>query len=348
MCTVAIGMAIGWGIVLEVAKKMMFDALPNTKWWHRAIKPQQSMMANFGFPTQPTKKFPNGMTEPMARDFYAFLVAICSQHTISALAMMPVMIYGWEESSDTVKSLFILGTLSDLGFDIYDAITTSIRTFTKNHPNPIPIEFWIIIVAMHHTLALTLLFPMNLFYAHRFEYHQTAFSLLMAAGLCYGLGCYKFSLNIIEKKFDFVLYKALVLCQLAIILYTRVYLWFPATLSFRNHLREQNDMVMFYGASVLITIFSLFNIILVVDGFKAAIKCIPKKFGKTQKERERASIVLYEATAIDAPGMAAIQELRKFMARRRFKGAVHSVIAAQRMGSSCSGVSDNSEKDKAQ
>lgn len=101
--------------------------------------------------------------------------------------MLPVLLSGWDEASDTVKSLFIMGTLSDVGFDIYDAVKSTIRTFTK-HSDPLPIDWWIIIVAMHHTLALSLAFPMNLNYVHRWEYHQTAFSLLMAAAVCYGLG----------------------------------------------------------------------------------------------------------------------------------------------------------------
>jgi len=143
-----------------------------------------------------------------------------------------------------------LGTLADLGFDIYDAVQLSIRAFAKNHSKPIPIEFWVILVCMHHTTALLLVMPLNLHYVHRFEYHQTAVSLLYAASACYLAGAYKFTLNVYEKRKDFVLYKIIVLFQLAVLLYTRVYLWFPAAFGLRAHMKELNDTTFFYGATV--------------------------------------------------------------------------------------------------
>lgn len=344
MCTIAIGMAIAWGTLLEAAKKKIYDSLPNTDWWQNAIEPQKSMMANFGFPKEPTAKFPDGITESMARDSFAFTVTICLQHGASALFMLPVLIYGWEESSDTVRSLFILGTLCDLGFDLYDSYSSSIKTFTPNHPNALPIEFWIVIVALHHTTALSLVLPMNLSYAHRYEYHQTAFSLLMAAALCYGSGCYKFALDI-GKKRDFLLYKLIVLFQLGIILYTRVFLWFPAASSFRAHVREEHDMTFFYGASVMIGIFSLFNLILVTDAVKAAIKTIPKTFPKTPAEQERRIKAFRRASsALDYPGLAAMNAVTKIVAKRKFKAAVHAVMASKRLESSMSEASSHTGK----
>lgn len=190
--------------------------------------------------------------------------------------------------------------------------------------------------------------PMNIRYPHRFEYHQTAVSLLMAAAICYGAGCYKFAIDI-SKRGGFFMYKFLVLFQLGIILYTRVYLWFGAASSFRSHLKEQKDMTFFYGASVMITIFSLFNVILVIDGFKAAIKCIPKKFPKTDTEVEETKQTFRRASAgIDALGMGALAEVTRMMHRRKFKAAVHSVIAKNRMESSMSSGESSSDNKKAQ
>lgn len=336
MCITAVGFAIGWGIILEVSKKKIYDSLPYTEWWHRAIHPTQSMMANFGYPKEPTNKFPNAMTEPMARDFYAFLVTICSQHFVTALMMLPILMYGWEESSNAVKSLFILGTLSDVGFDIYDTAKSSMRTFT-NHPDPLPLDFWIILVVLHHTTALFLVLPMNINYIDRAEYHQTAVSLLMAASLCYAAGCYKFALDIGKKKKDFLLYKFLVIFQLCVILYTRVYLWFPAAISFRAHLKEQNDTTFLYCASFILSLLSLFNLMLVADGVMAAGKCIPKKFPKTEAEEKKTVRALHRASGgIDAPDLAFVAEFSSLMARRKFRGAVHSVIAANKMSSSMS------------
>ena len=153
-------------------------------------------------------------------------------------------------------------------------------------------------------------------------------------------GCYKFTLDI-GKKFNFLLYKAIVTTQLLIILYTRVYLWFPTASSFRTHLKEQNDTVFFYGASIMIGIFSLFNLVLVADGFKAVAKCIPKPFPKDKAEQEKTIEMFAKNTnglAVGAP--VAVMHV---LARRKFKGAVKSVIAAKRLDS----LSSHSGKPKA-
>jgi len=250
MAAVALLFATFWGFTLELSQRKIAQSLPGATWWPAAISPTTSMMHNFGFPKKPSKRFPKGVTEPMARGFYAYTINICLAHAICASPMLPVLIYGWEESSELMQVSFVLGTLADLGFDIYDAISITIRTFSKDHSSPTPIEFWFILVCLHHTPALFLVMPLNLHYVHRFEYHQIAVSLLYAASLCYLAGSYKFTLNVYEKRKDFVLYKIIVLFQLAVILYTRIYLWFPAALGLRAHLKEQNDTSFFYGATI--------------------------------------------------------------------------------------------------
>ena len=154
-------------------------------------------------------------------------------------------------------------------------------------------------------------------------------------------GCYKFTLDI-GKKFNFFLYKAIVATQLLIILYTRVFLWFPAASSFRSHLKEQNDTAFYYGASILIGIFSLFNVILVIDGFKACAKCLPKPFPKDKAEQEKTTeLFARDTNGLDVGTPVVVMHV---MARRKFKGAVKSVIAANRLES----LSSHSGKNKAQ
>lgn len=367
MAATALALALFWGIILERTRKIIFNWLAQREWWPNAIHPQKSsksltcmlfdsslfpsrishlvsfpsVMYNFGYPKDPTEKFPNGVTEVMARDSYAYTINILSAHLLSALPMLPVVIYGWEGSSNMMRSAFLLGTLSDLGFDIYDAMMLTIRTFTK-HESPIPFDFWVVIVAMHHTTALFLVLPLNLKYLHRWEYHQTAVSLLLAAALCFFAGLYKFTLNVFGRKKDFYIYKLIVLFQLAVLLYTRLYLWFPTVLGLRAHLKEQNDTAFFYVSTVMITIFSLFNLILVYDGIEAAVKWIPRKFPETKADR-RASEAIRRTSAIDGFGVTVptIELIRKIKARRKFRGAVHSVIASNRMSSHAS----SSEKD---
>lgn len=250
MAATAIFFAILWCVYVDLSEKRITQKLIETTWWTRAISPTKSMMYNFGYPKEPNKRFPDGVTERSARDFYAALISICVAHIFCATPMLPVLIYGWEKSSESMKVLFVLGTLADLGYEIYDAIRFTIRTFATNHPAPTPIEFFVILVLLHHTTALILVIPLNLHYVDRFEYHQTAVALLYAASACYLAGAYKFTLDVYEKRKDFVLYKIIVLFQLAVILYTRIYLWFPAAFGLRAHMREQNDTTFFNVATV--------------------------------------------------------------------------------------------------
>lgn len=339
MLITALIFAVFWSVTIELSRRKISISLTNATWWPAAVSPTTAMMQNFGFPKEPNKTFPKGVTEPMVRDFYADLIIICLAHAICVSPMIPVVIFGWDQSSELVKVCFILGTLGDVGFDIYDAISTSLRTFSKNHPSPTPIEFWFILVCMHHTTALLLVLPLNMFYVHRSEYHQTAVSLLLAASLCYLAGAYKFTLNVFDKKKDFYLYKIIVLFQLAVILYTRLLLWFPSVLSLRAHMKEQEDTTFFYGATVMITIFSLFNVILVVDALGAAVKWMPRKFPKSKDEKTATEVLVRRtsATGIPAPSLEFVRMLKT---KRKFKGAVHSVILANRLSSQSSEKED--------
>ncbi|KAK1736962.1 hypothetical protein QTG54_012407 [Skeletonema marinoi] len=344
MATTALLFAIFWTVSLPLAEKKIALKLTDAAWWPGAVSPTKSMMYNFGYPKEPTKRFPDGVTESLARDFYSGTISICVAHALCATPMVPVLIRGWEDSSDFIKVSFVLGTLADLGFDIYDAVQLSIRAFAKNHSKPIPIEFWVILVCMHHTTALLLVMPLNLHYVHRFEYHQTAVSLLYAASACYLAGAYKFTLNVYEKRKDFVLYKIIVFFQLAVLLYTRVYLWFPAAFGLRAHMKEQNDTTFFYGATVMVTIFSIFNLVLIVDGLGAAAKWLPRKFPKSKEEKgETAALVRRtSATGIVAP---ALQMLRAYEAKRKFRAGVKLVIATNRLSSHASSISNNKKED---
>ena len=253
------------------------------------------MMQNFGYPKEPTEQFPSAVTEDMARDFYAYLSTLCAQHFVSALLIIPVVWYGWDDTTETMKTLFLLGTLSDVGFDIYDATKLTARAFFSSSSkmssslSPIPIDFWVVVVPMHHVLAMSLVIPMNLYYIDLPEYHQTALSLLMASSLCYSLGNYKFSLDVQRSVSALYQYKACVLIQFGIILYTRVYLWFPAMTTILKHFYAQNDMTFFYVGFAIGLIFSIFNMVLLADGCKAALKWLPRSFSSVSSSKKETS-----------------------------------------------------------
>ena len=328
MVGIAIVLAFFWCIVLEISKKYIYNQLSKQSWWKKhAVKPTIGMMQNFGYPKEPNEQFRLGVTESMARDFYAFLTTLCFQHGISALPMIPVVVYGWNDASIHWKIAFVIGTLSDVGFDIYDSIKSSLRTFVPNHSSPLPVDFWVVIVALHHTLALSLVLPMNTRYIQLEAYHQTVTSLLLAASLCYTAGCYKFTLDV-KSSVGFLQYKLIVVFQLLVILYTRLYLWFPAAYSLIKHFKSQNDMLFFGVSCVIGFIFSVFNLLLVVDALGAAVKWLPRtKPIKTEEEEYE----LARDSTIGTGPSTAFAVVQRIMRRRKFKAVAHSVMAINKM-----------------
>ena len=194
--------------------------------------------------------------------------------------MLPMVLIGWDAASEAVKNLFVIGVLSDVGFDLYDWVLTTFKTFAperakKLGATPFPMSFWVILCVLHHPMALLMVIPMNLKFPHLAAYHQTAFSLLMAAGICYATGQCKFALDVKTKR-GFVKYKIIVVVQSATLLYTRVFLWFPAYFSLLASFREAQEPGFFYGGLVLGGVMSLFNVIVVGDAVRAAIKWLPR------------------------------------------------------------------------
>jgi len=82
----------------------------------------------------------------------------------------------------------------------------------------------------------------------------------------------------------------------------------------------------------VITIFSLFNVILVVDALGAAVKWMPRKFPKS-KDEKTATEVLVRRTSATAMAAPSLELIRMLQTKRKFKGAVHSVILASRLSS---------------
>ena len=251
MAAAAFLFAAFWGYTLELSERKICQKLIDTTWWLNASKPVKSILLNQNYPDEPTERFPEGTTDLMVRKYYAsYIINASISHVVCSFSMLPLLTYGWDEASESMKVMFVLGSLADVGWDIYDSIRSTVRAFTRNHPSPIPIESWFLFVCLHHSLAMSLVIPMNLHYVHRHEYHQITVALLLGAGLCFLVGAYKFTLDVYKKKTDFILYKMIVMFQLATILYTRVYLWFLPAFSLRAHMREQDDTTFFRGATV--------------------------------------------------------------------------------------------------
>ena len=350
MLGVAVSLAIFWGVFIEVAKAMIFKWVGKQDWWlQNAVKPQTAMMFNFGYPKEPSPAFPKGVTEPMARDAYTFIVTICFQHAMSALVMVPLVVTGYDKASDLTKVLFVLGTLSDVGFDIYDWSTSTLKawfpaTAKKFGYEQLPFPFWVIICCLHHPLAMIMIIPMNLKYLSMPEYHITCVSLLFAAAVCYSTGSYKFTLDV-KTTSGFYQYKVIVIIQLFIVLYTRLYLWFPSIYRMTLHFYAAEDYLYLIVGGLIGAMMSLFNVILVSDAVGAALKWLPKTLPKTEDDHDDLlkSFVRQQSSRGTIPPQLFIAASDHWH-KRTFKAAVDTVIATNRMAkASSSGSKQNKQ-----
>ena len=267
----SLGFSILWAVVAEVAKKALMDWLPRTRWWKHALGPQKKQCENFGF---------QDVDEYLCRDAYAFVLFISGHHLVSVLPMLPVCWYGWDDVSDASRVAFVLGTLSVVGFDVADSIVTTIRTFAPRFAfrkfgwRPLPVIYWIIIVLLHHTLSIGLVIPMNLRYIALPHYHTITLSLLLAGGACYTTGCLKYSLDVVRRP-QFLQYKAIVLLQLLVVVYSRIVLWFPNAFAALSVFHAHGDWLYLGLGATAVALLSTFNLILVFDALSAATKWLP-------------------------------------------------------------------------
>lgn len=139
----------------------------------------------------------------------------------------------------------------------------------------VPLPLVIIICCLHHPLAMLLVVPMNLKYSVLVQYHRIVTSLLLAAGVCFVSGQYKFTLDV-SKKSGFIQFKFIVLLQLVTILFTRGLLWFTQMPSALHHFYIVGDTSFLVGGAIGGVLMSLFNVIMILDATTAAVKWLPK------------------------------------------------------------------------
>jgi len=288
------------GVLFAVAIAAAFElALPPLQrwvgrqaWWPRAIKPQKALLWNLGYPKAPTAAFPEGTSDALALEGYCYVLLTCVHHGLSCLLAVPLLVSGWEASSDAARCMFILSVLSEFGFDIYDflkrlvalpAMRARFPALRRLSEHAWPEKSFILLGCLHHPLSISLAMPLNLYYLPCEQYHRIVTSLLGAAGLAYFCGCYKFTLDTSSRS-GFHTYRFIVLLQWLSIVYTRAFLWFKDASSLVLFLYRRGDVAFACGGLIAALLMTGFNVILLKDASmamrkwfsKAAPKAVPK------------------------------------------------------------------------
>lgn len=253
----------------------------NQLWWPAAAPRQKQLMLNFGYAEE-------DCTTKAIVECWAYVLVACLHHFLAGCLLLPVCVAGWDGAGAVGQLLFYAGILLELAYDAFDSFRgIALRFFsdTFKFMEPVPWKPFIIMVVCHHQLAVIAILPMLMRYPHATEFHRMACSLLLAAAVSYASGAYKFTLDT-SAPGGFMRYKAVVVFQLVVILYTRAWLWMRDAYSILARFNNDGTTVFFFGGFIAILLMSFFNLALIADATSAALKWLPqpmpKKAGKAK------------------------------------------------------------------
>ena len=129
----ALALAVLWTVVIEALTPPVVRWVKTRDWWERAKPIQKKLMVNFGYPDGKTALFPEGLTGEHLAELYGVVWIYVATHAVCCVAMLPVLFLGWEESGAVGRTAFVLGALGDVGFDIYDWIKITWKTWLPSH-----------------------------------------------------------------------------------------------------------------------------------------------------------------------------------------------------------------------
>lgn len=242
-------------------------------------------MANFGYEKEE-------ITERMAIETFTWVITMCITHLTSASLMIPVIARGWAKAGPTGQLLFTLGTLAEVGFDLYDGPKLFCLSFLSKRFEwlgaPIPKLTWALVGGLHHSTVVSLAIPMNLKYSHMPSYHYIAFSLLFSAGVCYTSGHYKFTVDA-KTPHGLATCKAIVLLQFVMNYLSRLFIYFPSAFYALKAFHANNDLAYLRGGAFGMLGMGLYNLAVLGDATAIASKWLGKSLEnkKLQDAKQR-------------------------------------------------------------
>ena len=147
---------------------------------------------------------------------------------------------------------------------------------------------WVVMDLLHHTTSIITVIPLCRFLIEHESTHRIPLALLLAAGICYGTGQYKFTLDITSKS-GLMQVKAIAFIQWATIMYTRVYVWYTCVSQLLIALSDALEAPSHWPLAVTyigITTMSLFNVVMVLDASGQVVKWLTKPMPASQHKAD--------------------------------------------------------------
>merc|ERR1740139_1882666 len=177
--------------------------------------------------------------------FFCLVLVFCAHHFLAGVSMVPVVWYGWAGAGSSGQLAFIVAGFADVAITIFDLWQMLMcllfpKQFAWLGPKQ-PLSTFIVIGVLHHPLSLCMGVPMLLHYASLPYFHEIAVSLLLAAGICFLSGSYKFTVDTTTPS-GFYQFKCIVMAQFVTIMYSRGYIWFTRLFSLIMYFRAEGAM----------------------------------------------------------------------------------------------------------
>jgi len=318
-------------IICEIVLRFLMAWVKAKDWWPRAFPLQKALMMNFGYPE-------SACSDEAILGTYSYVITLCTHHFMCGFMMLPVVCYGWEGAQAGGQACFVIGALMDVSVDVYDEFKMFVTTFLFE---PVgkklfggeqagPVQFFVVLGVLHHPLAMTMTCPMVLYYSSLPSFHTIAIALLLAAGICFTTGSYKFTLDM-TKTSDWYQFKFIVVLQTVTILYTRGYIWFVHAAAALAAFRSDGNMGFFYGGCCAATMMSLFNVVMILDAVSAAVKWIPRSMaerGTPTYDLQEEELKMMSPTANPAVSMMRAAGVLRLAPASAFRANVKVVLAA--------------------
>jgi hypothetical protein len=208
-------------------------------------------------------------------DFVVEIYGVLLQHLCGGLLCVPAVLGVGPPSLRA--ALACHGALCEVGYEIQDSLVRiKERVFDGEHGRKKNPNSTLISLAMHHTAALCMVLPMNVYYRENQYYQESVFLLQGAAAIAYLCQQYGFTLNAAIRS-EMMQLKASVTFTFITMLWSRgfrgLYVWYTLLCTFL----ADGRITVFRVALVPMVLMSVFNLLLIRDAVQKFQKLVLQK-----------------------------------------------------------------------
>lgn len=210
-------------------------------------------------------------------DMWPWTLAVITQHFWGGAMVIPSLLHIGD--SNLQDGLLCLSILSEMGWEIGDLLGWIYeRYFTKGGKKKVPIGL-VIMMAMHHSLNMTLGIPMIMNYRDNHHFHWLVFDLQAAAAVALAVQEYTKLLDV-SKPNQLFQFQSLTGVSLVVMLWTRGFHWVYNCAMLITTFYQQEAWTYVIVGTLCSLLFTLFNV------FICIIPCINRFFKFLSKTAE--------------------------------------------------------------